>query len=280
MSDAPAVFTAGDARMVVDGDDGARISSFSLHGEELLHTGSGGGYGYGSLVMAPFAGRIRDARARHGDHCIEVAAQPDDGHGLHGLVHSRPWERIADDRWRVDVEAADPGHDGPVDGWFAALRIEQHLTLTPDALSMRLTVTADEPAPVTVGWHPWFRRTIAGRSVAVDLPARAMLRRDAAGIATTQRIPVPGQPWDDAFVDLDGPVTLDWATPQERGRDQPPGLRLTIDSDGPVVVVFTGRDHAVCVEPQSGPPDEVNLPNPRLVTPAAPLHLSSTWRWS
>lgn len=269
MSEARATFTAGDVQLTVDGDDGARLSSLLLRGQELLHTGSGGGHLYGSFVMAPFAGRIRDARARYGSARIDVAAQPDDGHGLHGLVHSRPWQRVADDRWRVDVEAADAGHVGPSDTWFAALRIEQQLALTADALHLELTVEATDPAPVTIGWHPWFRRTIAGHPARIGLPARAMLCRDPAGIATTERVPVPPPPWDDAFVDLDGPVTVDW------GQD----LGLTIASDAPVVVVFTGRDHAVCVEPQSGPPDEANLPTPRLATPDAPLTLRSTWSW-
>lgn len=276
MRDAPTVHEAGDARLVVDADDGARIVSFTVRGEELLHTGTGGGHLYGSFVMAPFAGRIRDARARHGDHRIEVAAQPDDGHGLHGLVHSRPWRRVGDDRWRIDLAAADPAHPGPTTGWFAPLGIEQQLTLTSGALHLRLTVTSQAPAPVTVGWHPWFRRTIAGRPVQVGLPAGAMLRRDATGIATTEHVDVPPQPWDDAFVDLDGPVTLDWGA--DGAGDRP--LQLSIDTDGPVVVVFTGRDHAVCVEPQSGPPDEANLPDPRLVTPDEPLTLTSIWRWA
>jgi aldose 1-epimerase len=269
MPDARATFTACDVQLAVDGDDGARLSSLFLRGHQLLHTGSGGGHLYGSFVMAPFAGRIRDARATYAGRRLEVAAQPDDGHGLHGLVHSRPWQRVADDRWRVDIEAAAADHVDPTDGWFAPLRIEQQLTLTADALELTLTVEAADPAPVTVGWHPWFRRTIDGHRARIELPAGAMLRRDPAGIATTERVDVPAQPWDDAFVDLTGPVDLHWG----------PGIGVSVASDAPVVVVFTGRDHAVCVEPQSGPPDEVNLDDPRLVTPDAPLRVTSTWTW-
>jgi aldose 1-epimerase len=44
------------------------------------------------------------------------------------------------------------------------------------------------------------------------------------------------------------------------------------------VVVFTEPEHAVCVEPQTGPPDELNL-GPRVVSPASPLVARATWRW-
>jgi aldose 1-epimerase len=44
------------------------------------------------------------------------------------------------------------------------------------------------------------------------------------------------------------------------------------------MVVYTEPDHAVCVEPQSGPPDEVNIA-PRLVTSEDPLRLTTSWRW-
>ncbi|GEM_PF-5987906 len=40
-----------------------------------------------------------------------------------------------------------------------------------------------------------------------------------------------------------------------------------------------GRTLEVPVEAEDGPPDEANRPDARLVTPAAPLVLRSTWRW-
>jgi hypothetical protein len=43
-------------------------------------------------------------------------------------------------------------------------------------------------------------------------------------------------------------------------------------------VVFTEPEHAMCVEPQSGPPDALTI-EPRIVTPEEPLVVHTTWRW-
>jgi aldose 1-epimerase len=269
----PVVLSAGSVSVTVDPDDGARLCSLVVDGLELLHTDTGGGWTYGSFVMAPWAGRIRDGVAQGADRTLRFPRQDDDGHGLHGLVHSLPWTATGPTSWAIDLPRADDRHlrDGTVTepAWLDPLRIEQHVQLHPDRLELILEVTAGTPVPVTVGWHPWFRRQLGGADARVELPASYMLTRDATGIATTERVEVPPAPWDDAFGGLHGPVAVQWGDV----------LRLELDHDGPVTVVFTGRDHAVCVEPQSGPPDEVNQ-RPRFVRPDEPLRLTSTWRWT
>jgi len=45
-------------------------------------------------------------------------------------------------------------------------------------------------------------------------------------------------------------------------------------------VVFTEPEHAICVEPQSGPPDAVNLDVATVVTPGTPLVVHATFTWS
>jgi galactose mutarotase-like enzyme len=45
-------------------------------------------------------------------------------------------------------------------------------------------------------------------------------------------------------------------------------------------VVFTEPPHAVCVEPQCGPPDAFNLGHGFVVVePGEPLVHTMTWRW-
>ena len=44
------------------------------------------------------------------------------------------------------------------------------------------------------------------------------------------------------------------------------------------VVVFDALSHAVCVEPQSGPPDALRL-TPVVVEPGLPLVAEATFRW-
>jgi aldose 1-epimerase len=272
VSQPPVTRTSGAATMTVDPDDGARISSLMVDGHELLHTGTGGGWTYGSFVMAPWAGRIRDGRVTFAGRTAQfpLNAPP---HGLHGLVHSLPWTTTGPASWSIEIPGiapdADPEATTVSPAWFAPMRIDQTLRLHPDRLELFLEVSAETPVPATIGWHPWFRRRIAGAQARVELPGAHMLARDASGITTDQRVEVPPQPWDDAFGGLTGPISVQW------GEE----LRLEIEHDGPTTVVFTGRDHAVCVEPQTGPPDEVNQ-HPRLAGPDTPLRLTSTWRWS
>lgn len=259
----------GRAAVTVDPLRGARLRSLTLDGRELLSDGSGPrddeqmddpAFGWGCFLMGPWAGRVRDARATWQGRTLALP-EHDDGHAIHGLVHSLPWERIEPSAWQVDV---------PADGWFAPLRLVHRVTLAPDHLHLRLEVAAlDGPAPATVGWHPWFRREIDGTALELSLPPAEMLARDPDGIATPEGVPVPAPPWDDAFVDLQEPVRLTW-----------PGFAtLDIETDAPVTVVFTERATVACVEPQTGPPDEVNQ-RPRVVRPGEPLRVATTWRWS
>ena len=43
-------------------------------------------------------------------------------------------------------------------------------------------------------------------------------------------------------------------------------------------MVYDEQPEAVCVEPQSGPPNGLNT-HPRLVTPIDPLEITTTWSW-
>ncbi|MCC5947807.1 MAG: aldose 1-epimerase [Nitriliruptoraceae bacterium] len=271
--DGPTVLRAGDATVTVDASDGARITSLVVGGVELLHTAPRGGetdeprFSSGSFVMAPWAGRIRGARASWDGRTVTAVPAPD-GHGLHGLVLDAPWVHTDAARWEHRIPG--PDETGATPHWFAGVRLTQHLALHPDRLELTLTAAVDAPCPVTMGWHPWLRRHIDGHEVTVELPAGTRMRtRDAQGIVTGHEVPVPDGPWDDTFVGLDGPVVLRWG----------PDRHLTMSSDGPATVVFTGRDHAICVEPQTGPPDEVNQHDPRIVRPGRPLVLRASWAW-
>jgi aldose 1-epimerase len=50
----------------------------------------------------------------------------------------------------------------------------------------------------------------------------------------------------------------------------PDGVRATIASNCDFWVIFTKPDHALCVEPQTGPPNEFNL-GARVVAPGTAL---------
>ena len=252
---------AGDASVTVAPDDGCRLASLVVADHELLVTSGPPPWHYGSFVMAPWAGRIRLGRATLGGWTLTFATVLG-FYVLHGLVHSTPWQRTADASWMTTITT---------DAWFGPLEVHQRVALRHDRLDLELEVIAldaDAPAPATVGWHPWFVRALDGAALHLDVPAQWMLERAADGVASDRRVAVPDGPWDDTFGGLTGPVTLTW----------PGVLHLEVHSDAPVMVVYTEPDHAVCVEPQSGPPDEVNIA-PRLVTPEDPLRLTTSWCW-
>jgi aldose 1-epimerase len=133
--------------------------------------------------------------------------------------------------------------------------------------------TYDDSFPAQIGWHPWFNRNLGGgegtEDVRVDFTAAWQEERGDDHLPTGRRIdPKPG-PWDDCFGMPDGvDVTLTW----------PGQLELNVASREHWVVVYDEQEAAVCVEPQTGPPNGLNT-LPRLVTPIDPLEAATTWTW-
>jgi hypothetical protein len=103
----------------------------------------------------------------------------------------------------------------------------------------------------------------------VDFHPGFMLERDASGIATRRRRPPTAGPWDDCFGEVAAPPAITW----------PGVLRLELQSTCPYWVVFDQRRHALCVEPQTAPPDALNH-DPFVVEPGRPLVAEFAIRWS
>jgi galactose mutarotase-like enzyme len=256
--------TDGALEAVVDVGVGGRVSSlraFGLdvlveHGVDLTH--------HGWFPMAPYAGRVRNGRLAHAGstHHLPLTSWP---HAIHGTVLAKPWE----------VVDAGPAHAslrvalGP--GWPFPGHATHHLSLDGAAVRATLEVHAeDEPFPASCGWHPWFRRTLAtGGPAVLHLDAGAMWENGGDGIPTGALVPPTAGPWDACFTDLRSPPAIEW----------PGALAMTVDSPCPHVVVFDQPADAICIEPQTGPPDGVNL-RPELVHPGRPLVASVTVTFS
>ena len=253
------LLSAPGVTAVVDLAVGGRIASLMIGGRELLRTSGDDPIAWGSFPMAPYAGRVRDARLRFSGRTwsLPVRMPP---HALHGTVLDRPWQAVDG-----QTIATDLGSDWPFAG-----RVVQRFELASDHLTCRMELTADEPMPASMGWHPWFLRRLPGVAAALELEldARSMYRRDEAGIATSVLISPPPGPWDDCFTDLRRPPVLRW----------PGFLELAIESDCRDWVVYTEPEDALCVEPQTAPPDAVNT-DPTVVHPGRPLTAEMTWRW-
>ena len=256
---APLVLEAGSARLEVSPADGGRVSSFRLDGRELIARVDDGPIWWGSYPMVPFAGRIRRGvftfRGRRYELPLNMGP-----HAIHGVVFDRPWEVVSGNELRIRLDAP-----WPFDG-----TVTQRFDLEPDRARFTIELAADEPMPASMGWHPWFRRRLDGLDGQVELsfePGR-MYERDAEGIATGRLIAPTPPPWDDCFTDLAADPRLSW----------PGGPELTLSSSCDDWVVFNQRDDALCVEPQTAPPDAPNL-DPTTVEPGEPLVATMDWRW-
>jgi aldose 1-epimerase len=260
---------ADGVEAVIDLDTGGRVASFVVDGRELLVTEGLGPIAWGSFPMVPYAGRVRNGWFEFAGRRWDLPTKLPP-HAIHGTVMDRPWT-VVDDR----TIATDLGPEWPFAG-----RAVQRFELEAGGFASRLELHADEPMPASIGWHPWFRRrppsvtesTQAGAepgALELELDAGAMFRRDADGIATRDLVsPPPAGPWDDCFTDLRRSPLLRW----------PGYLELTIESDCPTWVVYTVPTDALCVEPQTAPPDALNT-GATIVEPGRPLIAEMVWTW-
>ncbi|WP_031520108.1 aldose epimerase [Streptomyces sp. NRRL F-5123] len=256
--------TAGDAELTLEPGNGCRIASLKVAGTELLRQGDR----FGAFLMVPWAGRTENGVFRNGGvtHQLPVDAAP---HAIHGTVRHRAWQEAAPATATTasyHVELTDP--------WPYPGRVTHTVELAPHSVKLTLSVEVapgGDSFPAQAGWHPWWNRNLGKGGQDVELAFRADWQEERGDnhLPNGNRItPKPG-PWDDCFGMPDGvDVTLTW----------PGELRLEVQSPAQWVVVYDEQPEAVCVEPQSGPPNGLNT-TPRLVTPIDPLEITTTWSW-
>ena len=245
---------------------------------------------WGSFPLAPWAGRTRHGRVDVDGRTVALALNHDDGdgtgvgggplhpplpplppgdvapdavgrHSIHGTTFGRPWtvDELAEARVSLSCPLV-----GALD-WPFAGTARQVVEVGARSIDFTLGVESDgDSFPAAVGWHPWFAKPDS-----IEFTPTAMYELDDIGLPTGRLVdPTPG-PWDDCFV-CDGPVRLTF--------DRPSVSAVTITSDCDHVVVFDRLDRSSCVEPQSGPPDSLNLA-PDTITPDRPLRRTMRWEW-
>ncbi|MFC7305751.1 aldose 1-epimerase [Streptomyces monticola] len=251
--------TAGDAELTVQTWNGCRIGSLRIGGTEVLRQGDH----YGSFVMAPWCGRTENGQFRNGGkvHHLPVNNPP---HAIHGTVRDQAWRTV-----RTSATEASFTYD-LTEPWPYSGRVTQLFELSENALTVRMGLeTYADSFPAQLGWHPWFNRSLGGEDVTLSFDAAWQEERGEDHLPTGKRIaPLPG-PWDDCFGMPDGvDVTLTW----------PGQLELKVAGPEQWVVIYDEQPEAVCVEPQTGPPNGLNT-QPRLVTPIEPLEAEMRWEW-
>lgn len=260
----PIRLTAGSASFGIDPELGGRLTSLVVDGLELFVTESAAPSHWGCFPMAPWAGRLRGGRFTHGG--VEHQLPTNDGpNAIHGTVRKAPWGM--DEASTTTATLSCPlGVDWPFPG-----RAVQVVELSSDAVTLQMEVHSDGASfPAALGWHPWWRRSLdRGEPVEVDLDAGAMWARGDDGLPTGELVAPPQDgPFDDCFTELRRPPVLRW----------PGALALTMRTDCQHVVLFDEPPDAVCLEPQTGPPDALHLA-PVLVAPGAPLTARTVLTW-
>ena len=262
------------------------------------------GSGWGSFPMVPWAGRLRHGRFETNGHTVALGLNVQDGigpggglidppisplpagtnasvehehrHAIHGTTFARPWTVEQTNGDAVELSCTLSGDEQPAPsqyclGWPFPGVARQRIEVAPDRLVCSLSVDAAPGVsfPAAVGWHPWFHTPQR-----VDMTPTSMYVRDDTGIPTGQLVPAfsgphASGPWDDCFVNQD-PVRLSY--------QRSVAATVTITSDCDHLVVFDHPEHATCIEPQSGPPDALNLA-PLIVSTASPLMRTMTIGW-
>ncbi len=206
---------------------------------------------WGNFVMAPWAGRLRNATFRHNDITHDVVAN-DSPHAIHGLAFDNSWSVVehstASITMRYDFEST-----WPFKGWTEhTISVDQH------EITCVLSVHSGLGEwPAMLGWHPWFLKTWQ-----LETDFEVMLRRDSDNIVSTIATSPTSQPWDDCFMHASSAPTISNA-----------GIQVTLQSDCSHWMLYTEPVHAFCVEPMSGPPNSLDdtHPDQNLVSPSNPL---------
>jgi aldose 1-epimerase len=259
---------ASGASALVDVDRGGRLVSLRIDDVEVIggadEPGSELPFLDGCFPRVPYAGRVGHGELRWDGvtHRLPLVGGP---HAIHGTVLDRVWQRDG------DVLRCDLGPDWPWSGWAS-----QRWTLDAEGLTAVLTLGADDVGfPAWIGYHPWFRRRVVrpdGVVVVAELevrPAR-MYRRGPDGLPTGELVAPGPQPWDDCVVGLGAAPSITWAG----------WLRLTVASDASHWVVYDARPEAICVEPQTGPPDALRLGEATVVPAHGTVSLTMRLSWA
>lgn len=245
--------------------------------------------GWGSFPMAPWAGRLRHGRFRFFGRDVGLDLNHADGsgtgggpihppqpapvgpirsddqrrHAIHGTTFARRWDVVDASADRIEATCR---LDGAL-GWDFPGTARQVLTVSPQRLHLALAVEADDGAifPAAIGWHPWFAKP--DRLVVHPV---AMFEQDDIGLPTGRLVAPTKPPWDDCFV-VHAPAELHYQ------RRLAPVVTVA-SPDCEHWVLYDKPTHATCIEPQSGPPDALNV-RPEIATSARPLRRTMTIDW-
>ena len=249
---------------------GMVASSLTLHGNELLFQRGGlidyvkRGKTFGVPLLYPWANRLDGLRYEAAGRTVEI--DPDvapvrlDENGLpnHGVLGASPLWRVVGTHDGATASVHAELEYGPAN-LLAAFPFPHHLEVEARLENRTLTVDtrlrADEPVPISFGWHPYL--TLPGLPRAdweVDLGVRTRAVLDARGIPTGETEPAPftqgplgERAFDDFYPELADPPALSVAGG---------GGRIVVrlqDGYGCTQVYGPPEQDLICFEPMTAP---------------------------
>jgi aldose 1-epimerase len=223
--------------------------------------------GYAGRILFPFNDRIPGGRYSFAgrEHSLKVNS-PADGSAIHGFLYRREMECVEE---RADADSArlflgsriEPG-DEP--GYPFAVSIGIEYALEPGRFSLGFTLRNEgvEPAPVALGWHPYFRLGGRADDWVLEHHGETCVPVGSDLMPLGGGEPVEGGPWDFRSPRRLGPGEIDIAV----GGDGP---ALVLEADPRLfryiqVYVPPARD-SVAVEGVSAATDSFNRPGLGLI---------------
>ncbi|MBX3654953.1 MAG: aldose 1-epimerase [Ramlibacter sp.] len=205
----------------------------------------------GSYPLVPFSNRVGQATLQwQGTSHPLVRNNGAEPHAIHGVGWQRAWEVLESTQ---DFALLSFEHR-PDASWPFAFDTSQTFRVTPDALELTLGITnqSASPAPVGLGWHPYFVKR-PGSRVAFGAAGRWEMGPDKL---PTRRAPSRGLDADCADLDVDHCFD-GWTGAAELVDGL---LRTRVESSLRRLVVFThpSRD-TVAIEPVSHVNNALNL---------------------
>jgi aldose 1-epimerase len=197
----------------------------------------------GSYALVPFSNRIGQAKLQwQGTLHPLVRNNGDEPHAIHGVGWQRPWEVLDTDGSYALLGYEHQGDDS----WPFAFDCSQTLRLSERGLEFTLALTSHstEPAPVGLGWHPYFVKRHRSR---INFSATGRWEMGDDKLPTVRK-GSRGLDGDCRFLDVDH--CFDGWDGSVRLRDEV--MRVQIHSSMKRLVVFTNdtRDF-IAIEPVS-----------------------------
>lgn len=239
--------------------DGGRLASLVVDGLELLVTSADRPSRWGSFPMIPWCGRLPHGVLKFEGETYELPLNSPP-HANHGRAFLQQWQQLDSQTIATDL----------VEPWPFGGTVKQRFELSDNTLVVGVDVQAGHKTmPVMAGWHPWFRKRLTrGGEAQLEFAGGLAYATTDVQILTGELIPLPEPPWDHCVVGLESPPVIEW----------PGALRLTISSTFDHWVIFTEPEDSLCVEPQSGPPNQFHL-DPRVLQAGQRLVGSMTLTW-